>query len=316
MKTQRTHNIFVKEVKEILGEDYKVLSEFKGRKKEILMKHITCGNEYITKPDGILSRGSGCPKCAHKNQGQIQMKSTETFTSELNELNITLLSKYTGVHKRVNVRCNVCNNIWSSTPNKLLMKRGCRKCADKKRGDQQRFSHKQFLEKLPTLFKQEYSVLEDYKGTHTKIKFKHNICGNEFYKTPNNITSNNQLCPVCFSSNGEKEIYKYLKENNVNFYHNYIHPNMNRNLRMDFYLYNKNIVIEFDGRQHFEVNEYFGGETEFHKTQERDQYKNNFCDDLNIEMVRLKKQDNITNVLDNIFKVQRLSQGDEISHQE
>jgi very-short-patch-repair endonuclease len=186
----------------------------------------------------------------------------------------------------------------------------------KKRADMQRYSHEEFLQRLPEIFKQEYDILEEYKGIHTKIKFRHKTCGTEFEKTPNNIISNNQLCPFCFSSNGEKKIYIYLKENNINFYHNYIHPKMERNLRMDFFLYDKNMVIEFDGKQHYEINEYFGGKKEFLKTQERDLYKNHFCKENNIEILRLTKSDDVKKVLNSIFKVQRLSHGDEISQQE
>ena len=315
-KQKRTHEIFIKEVSQILGDTYTVLSEFKGRKKEVQMYHRECNNVYTTKADGILSRGDGCPFCRYKKQSKTQMKKEEIFIKELDDLNIDLISSYKGVHKKINVKCQICNYEWESTPNKILNGRGCRKCADKVRGDMQRYSHDQFLEKLPEIFKQEYSILEEYKGIHTKIKFKHNICGNEFEKTPNNIISNNQLCPFCFSSNGEKEIYIYLKENNISFYHNYIHPEMGRNLRMDFFLYEEDIMIEFDGRQHYEVNDYFGGEEEFLKTQERDRYKDQFCEDKNIQIIRLTKKDDIKIVLDNIFKVQRLSHGDEISQKE
>ena len=315
-KQKRTHEIFIEEVKQILGNDYSVISEFKGRKKDITIFHKKCGNNYITKPDGILQRGRSCPFCAKEKRAENIRKDKNAFIKELKDFNITSLDEYNGAFSKLNVKCDICGYEWQSSPNKLLQGRGCRKCGNKNSADKQRYSHVQFLEKLPKIFKQEYSVLEEYKGIHTKIKFKHNICGTEFEKTPNNIISNNQLCPFCFSSNGEKEIYIYLKENNINFYHNYIHPEMERNLRMDFFLYDKNMVIEFDGRQHHEANSYFGGEEEFLKTQERDKYKDQFCEYKNIQILRLTKKDDIKNVLNNIFKVQRLSHGDEISQQE
>ena len=47
--------------------------------------------------------------------------------------------------------------------------------------------------------------------------------------------------------------------------------------RFDFYLPNSRIVIEYDGEQHFEPIEMFGGEAGLIERQAKDARKNEFC---------------------------------------
>ena len=47
------------------------------------------------------------------------------------------------------------------------------------------------------------------------------------------------------------------------------------------------ILIEFDGEQHFEPVEYFGGEEKFLIQKERDKRKNKYCEENNIPLLRI-----------------------------
>ena len=61
-------------------------------------------------------------------------------------------------------------------------------------------------------------------------------------------------------------------------------------LRFDFgILYNDKLLglIEYDGKQHFEPIEYFGGKDGFIETQKRDKIKNEYCKVHNIPLLRL-----------------------------
>ncbi len=69
--------------------------------------------------------------------------------------------------------------------------------------------------------------------------------------------------------------------------------------RFDFYLPNLNICIEFDGRQHYNIdNSYFGGEEEFLRIKERDGIKNQYCKDNDITLIRIPYWD-----IENIDKI-------------
>ena len=63
-------------------------------------------------------------------------------------------------------------------------------------------------------------------------------------------------CPVCNSSRGELQIETWLKNNNIYFerqktFDNLRNPKTNKKLHFDFYIPSKNILIEYDGEQHF-----------------------------------------------------------------
>ena len=58
--------------------------------------------------------------------------------------------------------------------------------------------------------------------------------------------------------------------------------------KFDFYVENK-YLIEYDGEQHFifKNNEGWNNEEHFKKTQEHDSYKNQWCKDNNIPLIRI-----------------------------
>ncbi|MBM7835722.1 hypothetical protein [Clostridium sardiniense] len=59
-----------------------------------------------------------------------------------------------------------------------------------------RKTNEEFRKEFEEKYGEEYMVLENYTNTHTKLLFKHNICGKEFYMTPANIL-HGQQCPHC-----------------------------------------------------------------------------------------------------------------------
>lgn len=61
-------------------------------------------------------------------------------------------------------------------------------------------------------------------------------------------------------------------------------------LRFDFAIMQNDKLlglIEYDGKQHFEPIEFFGGEDGFRQTKERDEIKNTYCKDHDIPLIRL-----------------------------
>ena len=66
-----------------------------------------------------------------------------------------------------------------------------------------------------------------------------------------------------------------------------------RNLPFDFYLVDKNTCIEYDGEQHYQPIEFFGGDDNYKKQIIRDNIKNEYCIKNNIKLFRIKYNDNI-----------------------
>ncbi len=60
------HDVFKKEFKKILGNEYELLDKYAGIEKKISILHKECGEIYQTTPKQILSIGSRCPYCKTK----------------------------------------------------------------------------------------------------------------------------------------------------------------------------------------------------------------------------------------------------------
>lgn len=75
-------------------------------------------------------------------------------------------------------------------------------------------TNEQFIKELAEKKKGLYTALEPYVKSNVKIKFKHNVCGNEFYATPNFILKDEiHGCGSCFGNKAkQKTNEQFLKE--------------------------------------------------------------------------------------------------------
>ena len=117
----------------------------------------------------------------------------------------------------------------------------------------------------------DYTLLEDYKGTDTKVLVRHESCGFIWKTTIHGLLSDYR-CPKCSKkhSKGEQNIIKWLSKNNIKFYPEYKFD-WSENRRYDFYLPDYNLVIEYMGVQHYKTIKFFQKTLE--EQQEIDEWK-------------------------------------------
>ena len=119
------------------------------------------------------------------------------------------------------------------------------------------------------------------------------ICGNLFTALPAKINNGHiTSCGCRIQSSGEEHIKSLLEKLYINYETQYTFDDCKSVyvLRFDFAIINENKLlglIEYDGKQHFEPIEFFGGEDGFNKTKERDQIKNTYCKLHNIPLLRI-----------------------------
>jgi len=157
-------------------------------------------------------------------------------------------------------------------------------------------------------YKYDYSLVE-YINAHTKVKI---ICPNHgiFEQSPNSHLQN-VGCPKCNRSKGEEQIEKYLLEKNIQFINQYRFDNCKdkRKLPFDFYLPEHNACIEFDGKQHFKLENYFwGGEKTVKNTQKHDNIKNDYCMKNNIILFRINYKDDLFDKLNFIYNTIKINE--------
>lgn len=117
-------------------------------------------------------------------------------------------------------------------------------------------------------------------------------CGNQCIVTISKLTSGEKTnCGCERQSKGELKIKNLLKINNINFIEQYSFDtcrfiNTNKKAKFDFYV-NNSYLIEFYGEQHFKISDISKWKEKSICIQEHDKYKNQWCKDNNIPLIRI-----------------------------
>lgn len=142
--------------------------------------------------------------------------------------------------------------------------------------------------------------LYDYSGTiyktvRHKILVRCKSCKKDFAQFAYNHLSGHG-CSRCRASKGEHRVMMALDRLGISYIREatFLGCKNVAPLRFDFFLPELLILIEYDGIQHRQPVERFGGVKAFEKTVRRDSIKNSFADSMDINLVRI----NCTRFLD------------------
>jgi len=213
----------------------------------------------------------------------------------------TVLSDYIDSKTKIKMIHNSCKNIFEIKPNDFQQRKRCNLCGLRRK------SQEQFDMEISNLSGNEYTFLEPYKNSRTKIRVRHNKCGHVFKITPNHFIVDFNRCPICRESKGEQKIHKWLHTNKI--HHNAQkkfktckHKNC---LPFDFLIkYNKKfILIEFNGEQHYKPSfskDPIKANEKFLSTKRNDLIKKKWCKLKNIPLLTIPywKFNNIEDVLE------------------
>lgn len=286
---KKTTEEFIKEAKEIWGEKYDYsLTEYKGALKKIKVIY-----------DGIIFEQIAASHLKYGPEGNMNKeyflkKSKEIYKDKYDYS----LVEYVNCTTKVKIKHN--DEIYEQTPKSHL-----KHCPE---------NISLSTRKTTETFIEESNLVHDFKYNYEKTEYIRNnlkviitcpIHG-DFEQTPISHITNKSGCKKCKDSIGEKKISKILNKYNIHYSREHgfedcknIYP-----LRFDFYIPSMRICIEFDGIQHFEPVEIFGGEESFRKLKQNDLIKNEYCEDNYIDLIRIKydQVDNIENILYNSLK--------------
>ncbi len=228
--------------------------------------------------------------------------SEEEVLNRCLERNVKLVGEYTNTHTKTKFECPFCGKIFVTKPYYVFYGEtkscGCynkkvaaMKAKDPKIRKKMVKSYRKpkkgnsVAEKCPEVakewhpFKNPNTALQVNYGSHDKVWWICRQCNYEWRATLKSRTLKNSCCPKCKESKGEKEvafilekyIIKYQKEKRFDDCRN------KYSLSFDFYLPDYNCCIEFNGRQHYNPVDYFGGEQALKKQQTNDQIKKDYC---------------------------------------
>lgn len=250
---------------------------------------ITCSihGDFEVTAGQFLTKHSVCPGCkSDKYRNTIIKKSEIVFWDNMKKSNknVELLEEWKGMCTKTKFKCLTCNHEWITTP-QTLMKAviGCPVCGKNFQSQQCRKTHEQFVKEL-SLINSKIQILGKYETNIVPIKCKCLICGKEFEMTPAHLLQG-YGCKICNKSLGERTIINILEEFEIPYEHQkYININDKR-FFIDFCV--NETWIEYNGIQHYESLEYFGGETRYLQQVDRDQQLRYYCQTNNIHLIEI-----------------------------
>lgn len=264
---KKTDKQFRQEVYDLVGDEYKFLDSYVNTKTKLRVCHNECGNVYEVTPSRFLS-GERCPYCAGLVKKTDQQFKQEVYTLVGDEY--TFLDSYVNAKTKLRVKHNKCNFIYSVAPTNFLRGSRCPHCyiVNKPKSDNL------FKQEVSSLVGDEYTILDTYTNAESKIRLRHNKCGN-VYKTRPRTFLQGYRCPYCNSPKGETVITKLLDTLNIDYEYQKTFPDPKDKscLSYDFYISDQNILIEYQGIQHYQPVDHFGGDDRFINQQKHDQMK-------------------------------------------
>lgn len=145
---KKTHEEFVEEVRQLVSDEYEILSEYQSAKTPIKLKHNICGHIYETNPSNFVSSGRRCPQC---NRPRYNI---EIAKSKAKQLNMTLLeTEYKGVFDKMRFICDIHPELGEQQTTMTGINQGhncCPKCRYDKTSKTQ--TNKTTIEKLRNEF--------------------------------------------------------------------------------------------------------------------------------------------------------------------
>ena len=276
----KTDAQFKQEVYNLVGNEYTFLDTYVNNKTKLSVKHNKCGNVYMVTPSSFM-RGSRCPFCYGNYK-----KTDKWFKKEVYDLvgnEYTFLDSYVNSKTKLRVKHNECGKVYEIAPEHFLNDGiRCPCCSGYRK------SNARFKQEVYDLVGNEYTFLDSYVNNKTKLRVKHNKCGNTYYVYPINFISHQARCPYCNSRpKGEVIINKILKSLKIKYEYQKTFDDLRDTglLSYDFYIPDQNILIEYQGRQHYQPVDYFGGDNQFKTQQKHDKMKADYAKDNGYKLI-------------------------------
>lgn len=197
-------------------------------------------------------------------------------------------TQYVGANIKTNFICKEHGH-FSQTPNVHLRGHGCPECGVELQSRNMLNNNEYFIERSNNIHDGKYSYTKThYKGNRKGVVITCPYHGDFEQIARYHLEGNG--CPQCSESKGEKKIKNILLDKNIKFIRQKRFDDCRDVLPLafDFYLPQHSMLIEFDGRQHFEPINHWGGVEVFNKVKNRDSIKEKYARTNNIKLIRIK----------------------------
>ena len=276
---------FIKRSKIIHGDKYNYSKvNYISIDKEVIIIHD--GVEYTQRP--IKHLAGRCPE-----NTRTKVLTTEKFITKSKKIHGDKYDYSLVEYKNTRTKVKIIYNgmIYEQTPVNHLKGFKCENIKN--------LTKEGFISKAREIHGDKYDYsLVDFKNVRGEVKIVYN---GVVYKqlAYAHLVGKNPKGVEYRTSKGENFISCFLTDNNIRYLREHWYHDCRNILPLpfDFYLPDYNILIEYDGRQHFESVGLFGGEDGFEKRKLNDSIKNNYCEKNGIYLIRVAYFENIEDKL-------------------
>ena len=272
--------------------------------------HGECKTKVVS-----IQLGHQCYSCSRvlalkkKNETTLKQRQDDLYLKALDACNkkgYELISKKEDIVNNktyIMYKCPV-HGLQKMRISNLINGRGCPECSLDAKSEKYRLSADEVEERISTLGGKLLNKQDYINGTERNLIIECIYCGTPFTTSLVLFTQHGgQMCDNCkdTESIGERRIRNFLELNNILFEQEKWFSDCRdiKPLPFDFYLPNYNMVIEFDGKQHYEQGHFTHSHLSY--TQAHDAIKNNYCKDNNINLLKIPywEINNIETILNN-----------------
>lgn len=296
MPKQRTHDEYIAILKERHGDRITCLGVYAGS--DTAIEHLchTCGQSWLAVPNNLTrKRASGCRLCAETRITRVK-KSPDVYEQEVRAIHgttIVVCDPYQARKKPLRHGCTTCDHEWMVLPANVLNGNGCPKCNNERKVERLRTitpikTHSEYVRELNAVHLHTIIPLDRYTLQAEPTRHLCVPCQHVWSPRPYKLLEG-RGCPSCQQSKGEKYIRNWFRLHDCYYIaeHSFDDLRHQNKLRFDFYLPNDNLLIEYDGQQHFEPVAYFDGDIGFKRIKHNDALKDKYAKQNGIRLVRI-----------------------------
>jgi very-short-patch-repair endonuclease len=290
---------FIEKAKKIHGDKFDYSKSIYVKSKDNVLIICNIHGEFLQAPDKHVNSKHTCPKCCRfKNPINVELFIKKAKEIHKNKYDYSKIIEIRS-RERVKIICKKHGEFLIEYYSHLRG-RGCSECAGNTK-----LNTKTFIKKAKLVHQNKYKYL--------KVKYVNNCTSiiinclehGDFNQLPNAHLSGRGCAKCGKYSKGETKIRKWLESKNIKFEEQKRFNSCKNKVELpfDFYILNLNILIEYDGPQHFKSVDWFGGLSGLEGHKKRDKIKTKWSKDNGYILLRIKytKINKIPDILEEVF---------------
>lgn len=273
-----TNREFLNRVDALVGSEYTFNEPYTKRHNKMSCTHNSCGYTWCVEAGAFLGNknkmGSRCPNCFGNTK-----KTTKQFLEEVDTMyngEYTVVDSYINARTKIKIRHELCGTILFIAPNTFLGGVGCSSC-----NGGIPLTHSKVKKEIHTMTEGTYELVNTYDNCFSELHIRHVPCNHVAKTTLALIRTHKRVppCKLCYSFSGEELVSNYLLSKGIRFDTQVYFDNLRliKRLSYDFILPNNNVLIEYQGVQHYKPVKHFGGVDAFKVQQHRDELKRTYA---------------------------------------